>query len=367
MRRKIILQNLLTRLQTFSTVPTLGVAALQHQPDHLLRWGQVGIRACLIVQWILKMPYSRMKFTQLVALAVGMAFVVSCAGDEPLERTLFKDDAGNNDMASTSDVSAHPDQSDSSVDMRDDDRDLGLSPDMTSNNGICQPNHDGVIERDEVPLRTGLNAKFRVATDVTFDTTGTMEGGTRVWDLAQTFPGDETVLVELTALQGRWFASEFPEADYATRLSADQDLLGVFEIAENGLFLQGVVSPQDGLTATELTYDPPVATLEFPIREDSVWQTDSDVSGTALGAPVFYDESYVYTPAGRGTLRTPFADFEVMRLRVDLERTQGLLTTNIRSYIFVSECFGTVAVIRSTDNEPDAEFSDVSELRRLAP
>src|SRR5438105_416941 len=32
----------------------------------------------------------------------------------------------------------------------------------------CSPNHDGVIARGEVPLAAGLDATFRVATNVTF-------------------------------------------------------------------------------------------------------------------------------------------------------------------------------------------------------
>jgi len=290
---------------------------------------------------------------------------LGCAGDDPIDRTLFRDDVSFTDSEARPDVGFGDDAESDKAD--EGETDMSLPDTGEPGDGFCEPNGDGIIERAEVPLRVGLNAKFRVATDVTFDTRGTMEGGERVWDLAREFAGDELTIVELAPLEGRWFASEFPGADYATRLSVDEDLLGVFEIADEALFLQGIVSPDEGFTQTELTYDPPVATLEFPIDENSTWQTDAEVSGTALGVVVFYDESYVYTPAGTGILKTPFGDFDVLRIRVDLERVQGFVTTTIRTYIFVSECFGTVATVRSNDNESDVEFIEAAEIRRLAP
>jgi len=303
---------------------------------------------------------------QILTVACVLMLAAACASDDPGNRALFADDAdtSGSDLGMDGSDADVADEEDAMV------LDMGIDTDVAdqgTNNGLCQPNSDGVIERSEVPLRVGLNAKFRVATDVTFDTQGVMEEGVRTWDLSQSFSSDELTAVELASLEGKWFASEFPDADYVTRLSADQELLGVFEIAEDGLLLHGVVSPEDGFTATELSYDPPVATLEFPIDGVTSWQTDSKVSGTALGTPVFYDENYVYTPAGSGLLKTPFGEFEVLRIRADLERVQGLLTTRIRTYLFVAECFGTVATIRSQDNEDEVEFSDVAEVRRLAP
>lgn len=297
----------------------------------------------------------------LSAALIAMLFAVSCATDD-LERQLHREDVGTRDV-SVADIDAGDADSSMTVDsdrLEDMERDQGMA-------SVCRPNQDGVIERDEVPLRVGLNAKFRVATDVDFDTAGTMENGQRVWDLSGSFESDDLVVVELAELQGRWFASDFPEADYATRLSVTEELLGVFEIADDGLLLHGVASPDDGVFATNLEYDPPVATLEFPISEETSWQTDSQVSGTAQGVVSVFDESYVFTPAGRGLLRTPFGEFQVQRIRSDLERTVGFLTTTIRTYIFVAECFGTVATVRSRDDESDVEFDRAAEIRRLAP
>ena len=76
-----------------------------------------------------------------------------------------------------------------------------------------------------------------------------------------------------------------------------------------------------------------------------------------------------YTSAvdAQGQLTTPFSTFDVMRVQVLLERTIGLLTTQLRTFAFVTECFGTVASVTSQDNEAGTEFTEVSELRRLTP
>lgn len=232
--------------------------------------------------------------------------------------------------------------------------------------GVCAPNHDGVIERAEVPLQAGLDAKFLVAADATFDTAGEGSPGGTVWDLAQSFAGDHLVLAETQPLAGKWFASSFPTATYATRLADDSDLLGVFEVSSDALSLLGVVSPDDGLTKTELTYDPPVVVLSFPLEAGKTWSTSSTVSGLAEGFFATYFEDYESAVDAEGTLETPFSSFEVLRVRVDLTRTAGFVTTK-RTFAFVTECFGTVGTVVSQDDEPASEFTSASELRRLSP
>ncbi|MEZ4460221.1 MAG: hypothetical protein R3E66_10945 [bacterium] len=129
-----------------------------------------------------------------------------------------------------------------------------------------------------------------------------------------------------------------------------------------------MVSPDDGFTKTEVDYEPVVDVLRFPIDADSTWSTESSINGTVNGVLSFYFlEDYTTVAAGTGTLKTPYGEFKVIRLRTDLTRTVGVFTTKIRTYTFVAECFGTVATIRSTDNETDVEFTSAAEIRRLAP
>ena len=57
----------------------------------------------------------------------------------------------------------------------------------------------------------------------------------------------------------------------------------------------------------------------------------------------------------------------MLRVSVTLTRTLGLVTTVTRSFIFVTECFGTVANMVSQSNEAGSEWTDAAEVRRLSP
>lgn len=232
---------------------------------------------------------------------------------------------------------------------------------------LCSPNEDGQVTREEVPLQAGLQAKFRVAVDTTFDTAGESEGDARSWDMSTMLDGDHTILVETMPLAGTWFEDVFPGATYAARLSDAADLMGVFEITTDELLLRGVVSPEDGALRTELAYDPAVVVLQFPLAEGNTWATNTTVTGMNTGVSGIYFEAYESVVDAHGTVLTPFGDFDVLRIHVDLTRNTGGIFTTQKTYAFVSECFGTIATIDSNLNELDDDFTDVSEIKRLTP
>lgn len=254
-----------------------------------------------------------------------------------------------------------------------DEGDGGLDPDadLTIPDGTpggCTPNHDGTVDRDELPLVPGRTATYRVALDATVDTAGVMDGsGMRAWDLADALGGDVDADAALVDPAGAWWEDVFPSASYATALSAESDLLGVFELTDTRLRLLGVVSPTAGNARTELVYDPPVDVLELPLAPTSAWDVDTTVSGLAQGVGSFYSESYDYRVDALGTIDTPYGDFPVSRVAVDLSRNVGGFITTRRSFAFVAECYATVATIVSQDYEADTEFTDAAEVRRLAP
>jgi hypothetical protein len=244
----------------------------------------------------------------------------------------------------------------------------GASTGGSGGSTTCQPNHDGLLERSEVPLAAGLNAKFLVSGQTPVSSTGDLQpDGSRIWDLTVALTGDHLALVETQPLAGKWFADQYPGASYAARLSESSDLLGIFEVTTTSLLLRGVVSPASGLAQTELTYSPPVTLLDFPLSDGKTWSTTSNVTGTAQGIAAIYAEKYENTVDAHGTLKTPFSDFPVLRTRVVLTRTVGLLTTVVRTYLFSAECFGTIASMTSLDNEASTEFSTAAEVRRLSP
>lgn len=231
----------------------------------------------------------------------------------------------------------------------------------------CSANGDDVISAAEVPLKAGLHATFRTATNVTFDTAGQLQNGVRTWDLSVALPGDQNAIVETLPVAGTWYAGSFPTATYATKLSASSDLLGVFRVGSTALEILGVVSPASGVTQTNVSYSPPAASLQFPLQMGSKWTTTSSASGTVNGGAVFYTDTYDSQVDAKGTLKTPFGSFPVLRVRVLLTHTVGIVPLTTRTFAFVTDCFGTVATITSQSNEQSVEFTSAAEVKRLAP
>lgn len=230
----------------------------------------------------------------------------------------------------------------------------------------CLPQGDGRVTRAEVPIAPGLQATFLVASDVDFDTRGDAQAAVR-WDLEQSFAGDTKVLVTTLDPADTWYGPLFPTATYATRLAEGQDLLGVFEAKDDGLYLLGVVSPEDGLFRTELTYDPPAKLMAYPLELDTTWTSTSSISGLTSGVLTFASETYEGLVDARGVLSTPFADFDVLRVVLTLDRWVGAALYFDVSQLFVTECFGTVATLRSEAYVSGPEMTTVGELRRLSP
>ncbi|MBI3181432.1 MAG: hypothetical protein HYZ28_04760 [Myxococcales bacterium] len=233
---------------------------------------------------------------------------------------------------------------------------------------FCQPDFDGSISRQEIPMAAGLRATFRIAGNTPVNAAGALQAdGGRLWDLDVALAGDQSVLVETLPMEGKWFASKFPNATYAARLSQEQDLLGVFQANPDSLLLLGVVSPGDGLYRTELEYSPPAKILSLPLRPDAGWQSTSSVTGFASGLFANYTERYESRSDRTGEVKTPFARFPVQRINMVLTRTVGFSVTTVRSFLFTTECFGTVATIVSHPNESQAEPTSAAEVRRLSP
>ena len=266
-------------------------------------------------------------------------------------------DTGDTDPAEVADTDGQPDTSDTA---------LPDGNDVSDTSGTCLPQGDGRVTRAEVPIAPGLQATFLIASDVEFDTRGDSEAAVR-WDLQQSFAGDTRVLVSTLDPSDTWYGPLFPTATYATRLTDGQDLLGVFEAKDDGLYLLGVVSPEDGLFRTELTYDPPARLMAYPLELDTSWTSTSSVSGLTSGVLTFASETYEGLVDARGVLSTPFADFDALRVILTLDRWVGAALYFDVSHLFVTECFGTVATLRSESYVSGPEMTTVGELRRLSP
>lgn len=235
--------------------------------------------------------------------------------------------------------------------------------------GVCVPNHDGKIERGELPMAPGVMATFRIATNATWNTAGhSNTDGSRSWDLTGQLANDADTPVTLGSPQGAWWAADFAGASYTAVLASGSNLQGVFKLDGTQLVLMGVVSPSGGATKTELTYDPPAKILALPFKAGDTWTSTSTVSGTAQGVVVAYTEKYDSSVDQVGTMTTPYGMFPVLRVATNLTRTSGFTTLlTKRTFAWAAECFGTVATVSAQDNNTSTEFSDDAEVRRLAP
>jgi len=253
--------------------------------------------------------------------------------------------------------------------------DRGPSPDVAPDrpadepsDGLCRPNHNGRIEANELPVVFGLQTKFRTAQDVAVSTAGSAQGdGMTLWDFSAPFAGDHDLVLSPAQLTDQWFAEDFPGATYFVRLRDGEEEVGVYEATDEAVLLRGVASPESGISRTSLSHDPPVTVFSLPFEVGDTWETDASVSGIALGLPSLFREHYQSTVDARGELVTPFGTFPVLRVNVEMRRTGGLLVTTHRTHLYVSECFGSVAVVHSEQGEENALFTEAAEILRLAP
>lgn len=249
--------------------------------------------------------------------------------------------------------------------------DAGHSEDARPNNPDtgsvgCRPNHDGRIEASEIDFAANRTAPFRVATDVMVDTAGVLEtDGTRTWDFSGTYPNDVAVQKQTLSVEGEWYQDSFPSATYAARLSEANDTLGVFQVTSDALLLLGVVSPEDGVTRTELVYDPPAKILAIPLVLGESFSSESVVTGLFEGLVTNVTEAYSSTVDSQGVFKTTFGDFPVLRVRTLLTRTVFFTDTTVRQQAFVSECFGVVGSVTSFDNVSEEDFDRARELTRF--
>lgn len=229
-------------------------------------------------------------------------------------------------------------------------------------------NGDGTITRDEVPLPVGEAIARRVAFDVAIDTHGAERAdGSRLWDFEGPFAGDEDRADVRRAIEGEWFADAFPGATYTLPLSAEQDLLGVFELTADALLLRGVVSPEDGSFRTELEYEPPARVWSLPFAEGASWTSTSTVTGVASGVFGVYSERWDVAVDAHGQLGTPAGVRDVLRVNTLLTRTVGGIPTATRRHSFVEECAGTIGQVFAVDGDGADEPTMASELWRIAP
>jgi hypothetical protein len=198
-------------------------------------------------------------------------------------------------------------------------------------------------------------------------TAGTQGTSGRIWDFSDARSEDHRVVDELWAPTGEWWAASYPEATFASWLDRGQDLHGVYRVTATTLELLATVSRE--ANRTDLKMDPPVVVLRFPLSEGTSWEQTVTGRGYVNYTPLVNTNKYVFRVDAHGEVWTPAARFPALRLRSDLEQSipLTLFRRTVRTYAFLSECWGLVARITSTDDEPAEEFTRAVEYRRLSP
>lgn len=243
-------------------------------------------------------------------------------------------------------------------------------PPVPTDNGLCRVNNDGTIARNELAFLVGASVLYVVndtgTTVEPVDTAGIAHldrAGERLWTFTAPVAADRRVLDEVISPVGRWWASSYSDATFATVVDRSTNLLGVYRVTETALELLGTVSSEQG--RTNLRLSPPVQILRFPLQVGETWEQTVTGAGFVNLTPLTNTNRYTTRVDARGEVRTPAGRFPALRIRTDLSQSVGLFTKTVRTYAWVSECWGVVARIISTDNESAVEFRRASEYRRL--
>lgn len=258
----------------------------------------------------------------------------------------------------------------------------------------CVGDRDGVIEPGELRADPddGVAARFvvnRAGTEAAVAPAGQWRDGTLRWDFRVADAArDEEVVERLSVPSAHWFGGHFAGADFVQPFDAAGSTLAIFGLDPiAGLSLWGTADaapPAEG-GGDWLRYATPVALLPLPLRQGDAWTSgEVEASGRADGTDYPAD----FGPAGvvrlvhrydlavdqAGIASLPIGDVAALRIHVALQteaRNDLLLTPvatqSVRIHLYVSECLGLVARIRSRPDEPATDFARATEYRRLGP
>jgi hypothetical protein len=239
----------------------------------------------------------------------------------------------------------------------------------------CVPNLDGVIQSSELQPSLGIAASYLVNpanTTRAVDVAGEVNGsGQLVWDWGASYANDQVASIEASALQGKWYASSFPNGQYVTPFDAGDTLEAVYSQDADGAYLQGLASkdehPSEGQTLW--VYDAPVKLYAFPLKPGTTWTSSGTIkNGLVRGLPYAAIDQYQGTDDATGQLILPdFTFTQAHRLRFVVTTTfsAGGAPQINRQVSFLSECFGEVGRASSQPGETNDNFTTAAEQRRL--
>lgn len=252
------------------------------------------------------------------------------------------------------------------------DRDPAADPDPQPLE--CVPNLDAQIDRSELKPAIGTPVRYVISPsgqDRAVDLAGTPNAdGELVWDFTTDYADDQALTVTPASLEGKWYASSFPDGAFVTPFDREGGLETIGFVADSGFQLLGIASreedPAEGRTL--LVYDPPITLLQFPAEVGQSFVSSGEiVNGLVRGLPYAGRDTYEVNIDAIGQIDLPQLTFEeVLRVRtkVTVEPAVGAVAVRYQTSFF-SECFAEVARATSKDGESSPDFTEAAELRRL--
>jgi hypothetical protein len=241
--------------------------------------------------------------------------------------------------------------------------------------GSCVPNHDGLVEKSELPLVFDVTSRFIAsgseAVPVPVDLVGEALANDRTqWTFDSTFAGDRNVEIQVKDPTTNWAASDFPSAEYIAPLDPDETHWGFYERTDDALLLLGLASTE--VDRNRITYDPPLVALPYPVQLGHSQSQTISADGIFEYNPYYSSsDTYQLDVDGTGEIITPAGTYSVLRVRIQqtirvpilvwpfvLEEKQIIAA-------FVTECLGAVVHVRSAAGEEDLDFTESISLLRL--
>jgi hypothetical protein len=238
----------------------------------------------------------------------------------------------------------------------------------------CVPNLDGTIEAGELRAAYDIPVSYLVSPKGetrTVDVAGKSDGmGGLIWDYSPDIASDQKATLTAHEVVGSWYASSFPNGQFAAPIDAGGTLDGVYKSDAQSISLLGVASveekPKGGKTL--LVYDAPIEIYRFPLKPGASWISKASITdGLVAGLPYAGTDTYEIEDDATGRLDLhdfTFTQVHRIRTKVTLSPAVGASTFQ-RQVGFVTECFGEVTRVTSEKDEKTEDFTTASEVRRL--
>jgi hypothetical protein len=195
-----------------------------------------------------------------------------------------------------------------------------------------------------------------------------------VWHFDQELEEEIAVYLEAESAGSHWFALDYPDATFVTRIAGTATMLGIYQRTLEHILLLGIASRDgDATTRTQITYDPPVEVIRFPLQVGDTHTTESSAHGQYEGVPFYFAQDvYSISIDAAGTVVTPVGEFPALRVYTERTLTIPLafypfqITTHHKQYGFIAPCLGEIVHVTSHEGEADIEFTSAPTLERVA-